>query len=180
MPEMQMIRTSSMRLVAADPLADFLAVDVRKHDVQHDQVGMIFLDHHAGVEAVVDAADLETPVALQHVGDQLDQLLVVVDQQHLPLAAFQGVGGDAVVPHEHVELLAGNAAETAAGHAESLQLSRVKTANDRLLADLADLGRLAGREHCLHVILPSLCLAGLRPASAKPRRANAGMLLRGF
>ena len=71
-----------------------------QHDVEHDQVGTIFLDHHAGVEAVVDAADFEAAVAFQHVDDQFDQFFVVVDDQDLPLAAFQGIGRDAVVAHE--------------------------------------------------------------------------------
>ena len=96
-------------------------------------------------------ADLEAAVALQHVGDQLDQFLVVVDDQDLSLAAFQGIGGNAVVAHEREKLIAGDAAKPAARHAESLQLSRIETANDGLLADLADLGRFAGREHSFHI-----------------------------
>ena len=138
-------------LVAADPLADFLAVDVREHDVQHDQVGPVLLDHHAGVEAVVDAADLEPAVAIQRVGDQFDQFVVVVDDQHLSFAAFQGVGGNAVVPHERKKLFAGNAAKPAARHAKPLELPRVETADNRLLGDLADLGRFAGCKHGFHV-----------------------------
>src|SRR5947199_7438127 len=37
--------------VGADAVADLLAVDVGQHHVQHDQVGPVLLDHHAGVEA---------------------------------------------------------------------------------------------------------------------------------
>ena len=100
---------------------------------------------------LLTVADLESPVAIQDVGNQFDQLHVVIDDQHLPLAAFQGVGGDAVVAHEHEELFAGNAAKTAARHAKTLQLPRIKTANNGLLRDLANLGRFARREHSFHV-----------------------------
>ena len=95
-------------------------------------------------------ADLEAAVAFQHVGDQLDQFLVVVDDQDLALAAFQGIGRNAVVAHERVQLVARDAAEAAARHAKSLELSGVEAANDGLLADLADLGRFAGRKHSFH------------------------------
>ena len=40
-----------------------------------------------------------------------------------------------------------------AGHAEALELSVVEAADDGLLADLADLGGLAGREHGLHAFV---------------------------
>ena len=59
------------------------------------------------------------------------------------------------------ELIAGDAAEPAARHAKSLELSGIETANDRLLADLANLGRLAGRKHCFHKSLT------IPPASRK-------------
>ena len=101
------------RGVGADALADFLAVDVRQHDVEDDQVGPIFLDHHAGVEAVVGDADLEAAVLFEDLGHQLDQFGIVVDEQDLALAALEGVGRDAVVLHELVEHLAGDAAEAA-------------------------------------------------------------------
>ena len=90
------------------------------------------------------------PSRSQRVDDQLDQILIVVDDQDLALAAVEGVGRDAVVPHERVELVARNAAEAAARHAEALELAGVEAANDRLLADLADLGGFAGRENSLH------------------------------
>ena len=49
-----------------------------------------------------------------------------------------------------IELLARDAAKPAARHAKSLELPGIETANDRLLADLADLGRFAGRKHSFH------------------------------
>src|SRR5262249_7917156 len=63
---------------------------------------------------------------------------------------LQRVGGDLVVLHELVQGLARDAAEARAGHAEALELPVVEAADDGLLADLADLRRLAGREHGLH------------------------------
>ena len=84
------------------------------------------LDHHSGVEAVIDGAEFKSHVALQRVGDQFDQLLVVVDDQHLPLAAFQLIGGDTVIAHEREELVSGDAAEPAARHAESFELPESK------------------------------------------------------
>src|SRR5690606_36157682 len=36
------------RRVAADEVADFLAIDIWEHDVENDQIGAEFLDHHAG------------------------------------------------------------------------------------------------------------------------------------
>src|SRR5262249_10259282 len=108
--------------VGADAVAHLLAVDVREHDVQDDQVGAVLLDHHAAVEAGGGDADLEAAVPFQDLGHHLDQIDVVIDEQHLALAALQGVGRDAVVLHELVEHLARDAAEARAGHAEPLEL----------------------------------------------------------
>jgi hypothetical protein len=99
------------RGIGTHPLANFLAVDIGQHDVQNDQVRVVFLDHHAGVEAVLSDADLEASVVIQHFADEFDQFGVVIDQKHLALAALQGIRGDAVVLHEFVEGLAGNPAE---------------------------------------------------------------------
>ena len=97
-------------------------------------------------------ADFEAAVLFQHVDDQLDQFLIVVDDQDLALAAFQGVGRDAVVAHERVQFIPRNAAETAARHAKALELSGIEATNNRLLADLADFGRFAGRKHSFHLV----------------------------
>ena len=70
MPEMQRMRTSSSVGVGPDAVADFLAVDVRQHDVEDDQVRAVLLDHHAGVEAVGGDADLEPAVLLEDLVDQ--------------------------------------------------------------------------------------------------------------
>ena len=106
------------------------------------------------------------PSLSKHVGDQFDQFDVVVDEQHLPLAALQGIGRDAVVLHEREQLIARNAAEAAAGNAEAFQLAGVETANDRLLADLADLGGFARREYGLHALCTTL-LPSRNAASSK-------------
>src|SRR5262249_20715517 len=87
---------------------------------------------------------------LEDLVHQLDQFDVVIDEQHLALAALQGVGGDLVVLHELVQGLARDTPEARAGHTEALELPVVEAADDGLLAHLADLRRLAGREHGLH------------------------------
>ncbi len=157
--------------VGADAMADLLAVDVRQHDVEDDQVGPVLLDHHAGVEAGGGHADLESAVLLEHLGHQLDELGVVVHEQDLALAALQRIGRDAVVLHELVERLAGDPAEAGAGHAEALQLAVVETADDGLLADLADLGGFAGRENGLHGFVHPLLALG-QSHECGPRHAS--------
>src|SRR5581483_3667842 len=62
----------------------------------------------------------------------------------------RGLGRDAVVLHELVQGLARDAAEPRPGDAEALELAVVEATDDRLLADFADLGGFAGREHGLH------------------------------
>ena len=87
---MQMIFVSSSVRVLADQVADFFAVDVRQHHVEHDDVGAIFFDHHAGGEAVVGDADFEPAVVLQRVADQFHQILVVIDDERLAACRFPG------------------------------------------------------------------------------------------
>src|SRR5205814_1083436 len=112
---------------------------------------------HAGVEAVGGDAHLEAAVLFEDLVDQLDQLGVVVHEQHFALAALEGVGRDAVVLHDLVERLARDAPEARAGDPEAFQLAVVEATDDGLLAHLADLGGLAGREHGLHAYAyPSL------------------------
>src|SRR5205823_5279351 len=120
-----------------------------------------------GVEPVRRDADLEPAVLLERLVDGGDEVRLVVDEQHLALAALQGVGRDAVVLHELVEGLAGDAPELRARHPEALELPVVEAADDGLLGDLADFGGLAGREHGLHAYatLPA------RPAREKEVRA---------
>ena len=150
MPLMQRMRTSS-RVLSADPLADFLAVDIGQHHVEDDQVRAVFLDHHARIETVVGDAHFEPAVFLQNLGDQLDQFHVVVDEENLALPALESFGRDAVVLHELVEGFARDAAEPRSGDAKSFELPVVEATDDRLLTDFADLGGLAGREHGLHM-----------------------------
>src|SRR5262249_45355849 len=126
------------------------AVDVRQHDVQNDEIGPVFLDHHAGIEAGGGHAHLEAAVIFQNLGHELNQLDIVVDEQDLALAAFQGIGGNAVVLHELVQHFPRNTAEAGTGHAEALELPVVEATDNGLLADLANLGGFAGRENSLH------------------------------
>src|SRR5437899_4733311 len=142
--------------VGADTMANLFAVDVREYHVENDQVGPILFDHHAGVKAIAGHADLEAAILVENLGHELDQLGVVVNEQHFALAAFKGVRGDAIVLHEAVERFARNAAEAGSGHAESLELPVVEAADDGLLAHLADFGGFAGRENSLHTIVHPL------------------------
>ena len=68
------------RVVGPDAVADFLAVDVRQHDVQNDDVGAILFDQHAGVEAGLGDADLEAAVLFEHLGHEFDEFGVVVHE----------------------------------------------------------------------------------------------------
>ena len=131
-------------------MANLLAIDVREHNIQDNQVGPVFLDHHAGVEAGIGHANLKAPVLFKDLGHQLDQFRVVIDEQDLALPAFERVGWDAIVLHELVQGFAGNAAKPGTRYAKPFQLSVVEAANDCLLADLADFGRLTGRKNGLH------------------------------
>src|SRR5207244_2298736 len=91
---------------------------------------------------------------------------------HLALAALEGVGRDAVVLHELVQRLAGDAAKTRSRNAEAFELAIVEAANDRLLTDLADLGGFASRENGLHACsIPSW--PGLTPQHT---RRSQGLL----
>src|SRR5262249_17854006 len=123
-----------------------------------DQVRPEFFDHHAGAEAVVDAANVETAISIELIDDQFDQIFVVVNDKDFALAAVQGVRGDTVVPHERVELVPRNAAKSAAWNSKAFQLARVETADNRLLTDLTNLGSFTGRKNCFHVCSTTLSL----------------------
>ena len=69
---------------------------------------------------------------------------------------------DVVVLHERHQRVTRDAAEPAARHAEPLEPAAVEAADDRLLRDLADLGRFAGGEYRLHA------------ASLHPRETSRG------
>ena len=156
--------------VGPHAMADFLAVDVRQHHVQDDEVGAVFLDHHAGVEAVGSNANLEAAVLLEGLVHDVDQFGIVVHEKDLPLAALQSVRRNVVVLHELVQRLTGNPPELGARNPETLELTIVEAADDGLLADLADLCGFAGREHGLHT---SIHLAGARrPHEGGPWRLD--------
>jgi len=122
-----------------------------------------------GVHALVEPLAPEHERLVQELEDQLHQLDVVVDEQDLALAALQGIGRDAVVLHELVQGLAGDAAEPAARHAEPLELAVVEAADDGLLGDLTDLRGFAGREHGLHAFVHPFTGAGPGRTSAVSR-----------
>jgi hypothetical protein len=112
---------------------------------------MVLLGKHPGPEAIVDVAGLEPGIVDQDVGDQVDDGLIVVHDQDPAASTFEGVGRDAVFLHEAVESFARNPAEPRARNPEPFELARVETTDDSLLAHLADLGGLTGREHGFHV-----------------------------
>src|SRR5262249_42399516 len=91
------------------------------------------------------------------------------------LAAFQGIGRNAIVSHEAVERLARDAAEAGTGHPESLQLTIVKTTDDGLLTDFTDFGGFASRKNGLHASIHPLLAGGqshkCAPARSAPRVA---------
>src|SRR5262249_32495377 len=118
--------------VGPHPVTYFLAVDVRQHDVEDNQVRPIFLDHHACIEAIAGYANFKAAVLLQDLGHQLDQFCVIIDQKDFALATFQGIGRNAVVSHKAIQGLARDAAEAGTGYPESLQLTIVKTTDDGL------------------------------------------------
>src|SRR5262249_26242188 len=132
--------------------------------------------HHAGIKAGSGHADLKTAVLFQDLGHQLDQFDVVIDKEHLALAALQGIGRDAIVFHEPVERLARDAAEPGTWYPEALELSVVETANNGLLADLADFGGLAGRENGLHGFVHPL----LAPVAVFSRNPSCEASLNGL
>ncbi len=138
------------RRIAADQLADRLSVDVRQHHIQDDQVGVVLLRLHPRTEAVVDDAGLEPGVAGEDLRDQVHDRLIVVNDQHPTLAALESVGRDAVLLHEPIERIPRDAAKPRAGDPKALELARVEAADDRLLAHLTYLRRLARRENGLH------------------------------
>src|SRR5262245_64533016 len=114
---------------------------------------MVFPDHHAGIEPVGRDANLESAIRFEMVADQFDEFLVIVNDQRFALPAFEGIGGNSVFLHELVQDVPRNPAKFRAGYAKALELARVKAANDRLLADLADSGRLTrgiDRFHIAH------------------------------
>src|SRR5262249_17239375 len=86
----------------------------------------------------------------QHLRDQLDHRGIVVHDQDPALPALQGIRRDPVLLHEPVEGVTRDPSESGPGDSKSLELTGVEAANDRLLAHLADLGRLARRENGLH------------------------------
>ena len=111
------------RLVIADPLANFLAIDIRQHDVEHKQIGVIFLHHHPGIEAVIDGADFRNgrPGASRTSEISSTNSWSSSTLQNLAaLPAFRSVGRNAIVTHERVQLLARNAAKTAPGQRGNL------------------------------------------------------------
>ena len=94
---------------------------------------------------------------------RVDNVLLVVDHQNLPLAAFESVRRNLVVFHELVQCFPRNAAELRAWYSEALELTVIEAADDSLLANLADLRGFTGREHGFHRRPP----CRLRPARVK-------------
>ena len=152
MPEMQMIRTSSIvlslrtRWQTSMPL---ISGSITSSTTRSGRNSLIIMP---APKPLLTLRTSKRPSRCKLIDDQFDQILVVVDDQDLALAAVERVGRDAVVAHERVELIARNAAEAAARHAEALELAGIEATNDRLLTDLADLGGFAGGEHSFHAL----------------------------
>ena len=135
--------------IASNVLAYKLAVQIGQHDVQNYDVGTEFLDLHPCIKTVVGRSQFKSAVPLKCIRHQIDQVLVVVDDQQLLLAALQGIGRDAVFFHEIVEVVARDSAKPTPWHPKTFQRPVVEATNDCLLTDLADLGRFPSREHRL-------------------------------
>ncbi len=135
--------------IAANSLANFFAIDIGEHHIQHDEIGTKFLDEHTGIETIVGGFDIEASVALECIEHQLYKLLIIVDDQKLTLATLEGIGGDAIVAHETIKFVPRNASEPAAWDSKALQGAVVEAANNGLLTDFADLGCFACGEYCL-------------------------------
>jgi hypothetical protein len=69
--------------------------------------------------------------------------LIVVNDKQLPLAAFEAHAVGMPLSRMKANNSSRDPAEPATGNAKSLQRAVVKTADNRLLADLTNLGRLA-------------------------------------
>ena len=139
--------------IAADPLADFLAVDIGKHDVEHDHVRMVFLDHHAGVEPL-----LATRTSKRPSDSSTSRISSTSSSSSSTIRAlrchFPGHRWNAVFLHELIEDVPRDTAKSRARDAEPFELSRIETANDGLLADLTDLGCFARRKDRFHDARP--------------------------
>ena len=130
--------------VLPDCLADHIAVNIGQHVVKQNQVRSETLCHHAGLVSAGSSPRLKSAVVREDVVHKLDYLGVIVNNEHFLSAGLEIVGGNAVVPHELDEILAGNPAKLGAWDAETLQTTGIETANDRLLTYSADFGGLAG------------------------------------
>jgi len=135
--------------IASNVLAHQFAVQIGQHHVQHNDVGAEFLHLHPCIKTVIGRAQFKPAVPLECIRHQIDQVLVVVDDQQLLLAAFQGIRRDTVFFHEVVEMVARDSAEPTPWNPKPLERPVVKATNDRLLTYLADLGRFPSREHRL-------------------------------
>src|SRR5947209_4020384 len=79
------------RVIGPDTMANFLAIDVRQHDVENDEVRPVFFDHHASVKSGGGHADFKAAVFFQDLGHELHEFDIVVDQENLAFAAFESV-----------------------------------------------------------------------------------------
>lgn len=127
--------------VGSDDVTHVFSIDIRKHDVEDDEVGVVLFDHHPGAEAVIDGSDFKPAITFEDVADEFDQFFIVVNDQDFVFRVLQVVDRNSVLPHESDQLVTGNTTESASRNAKSLQLARIKAANNRLLTDLTDLGR---------------------------------------
>jgi hypothetical protein len=122
---------------------------------------------HPGIKTIVRRADFESTVSFETISHQIYKILIVIDDQQFLATAFQGIRWDTIVFHEDKQMVSRDPTETASGNSESFQCSVVKTTDDRLLADFANLGSFASGKDCFctgHGTQPSLL--NIHPKSA--------------
>src|SRR5205085_10735248 len=66
------------RRILPDRLADDITVNIRKHVIENDQIGIEFLGEHASVIAAAGGFHFKSAVAVQDIHKQLHDLGIVV------------------------------------------------------------------------------------------------------
>jgi hypothetical protein len=136
--------------------ADFVALDVRHHDVQDHQVRVEVVDLKAGLESVRRTDYLVVEVVfLQGLDDGFDDDGVIVDHKDA-FAFIPGFGlrdGDALAAHEPFHVVSFDSAVTANGFV-SLDVSGLDPVDDGFRGDIAELAGLEDGECILHCPIP--------------------------
>src|SRR5690606_35246217 len=107
------------RRAGADALADDVAVDIREHVVEEEDVGAEALGEHAGLVAGAGGLDLEAAIADEHVADEGEDGVIIIDDEDAAGVALNERRRDVVIFHKADEFLARDAAELRARDAEA-------------------------------------------------------------